>query len=63
MSTESPWLRVEGNRIIDTLGNDVVLKGVNIADQEHIYRERYTDSFPNRLYVMQQALQASPSLF
>jgi len=62
MSTELPWLRVEGNRIVDTLGNDVVLKGVNIADPEHIYRERYTDSFPNRFHVMQDVIDGVNTL-
>ena len=30
------WLRVEGNKIVDDQGLQVVLKGVNIADPEHL---------------------------
>lgn len=33
-------LRVQGHRLVDVEGTDVVLKGVNIADPEHIYRDR-----------------------
>jgi endoglucanase len=30
------WLKVSGNQILDPLGNQVILKGVNIADPEHL---------------------------
>jgi endoglucanase len=38
---ELPWLRTRNSRIVDLNGNDVVLKGVNIADPEAIYRDRH----------------------
>jgi endoglucanase len=30
------WLRVEGNKILDSSGKEIQLKGVNIADPEHL---------------------------
>ena len=45
MSQQLPRLHTESNRIINDEGNDVVLKGVNIADPETIYRDRHRVSF------------------
>lgn len=34
--TPDPWLRVSGNKIINSKGERVILKGVNIADPQHL---------------------------
>lgn len=34
--TPTGWLKVQGNKIVDDQGSQVILKGVNIADPEHL---------------------------